>query len=366
MMWGIFLVKFKMLLRNPWSYIILTASIMAFAFLLGSNISSKAKLPVYSDLPMKTANMMLEELNESKTFNYVLMGKTDAIKRVKENKSELAVELKEDSAIITVASSGQNSELVKYEILAAYQKAHKKSVILSSGNPQNKKNLEEKMKHMENYSVFEVEKKGFKAKDTAIYDHKLQGLFGFALFFVVYTIAFNVVSILTEKEQGVWDRMLLSPLKKWQMYTGNLLYSFITGYAQLAIVFCIFRFGLNISFHGSFVKALIIIIPYVFCIIAMSLLIASLVKNMQQFNVVLPLVSVSMAMVGGAYWPLEMVTSKPLLFLSNFTPIFYGMDALKGATVYGLDWNALMYPISMMFLIGVVVMGIGIKLMDRK
>ena len=66
-------------------------------------------------------------------------------------------------------------------------------------------------------------------------------MFGFTLFFVIYTIAYNVLPILIEKNEGVWDRMILSPLRKWEMYAANFIYSFVTGYLQVLLIFLDFR-----------------------------------------------------------------------------------------------------------------------------
>ena len=79
--------------------------------------------------------------------------------------------------------------------------------------------------------IFEIEKSNFRGSDTIIYNSTFQSLFGFSLFFVIYTIAYNVLPILIEKE-GIWDRMILSPVKKWEMYVANFIYSFVTGYIQ--------------------------------------------------------------------------------------------------------------------------------------
>ena len=51
-------------------------------------------------------------------------------------------------------------------------------------------------------------------------DRPLQSLFGLSLFFVIYTIAFNVVHILEEKQARIWERMTLSSIKRWEMYAG--------------------------------------------------------------------------------------------------------------------------------------------------
>ena len=62
--------------------------------------------------------------------------------------------------------------------------------------------------------IFKIEKSNFRGSDTIIYNSTFQSLFGFTLFFVIYTIAYNVLPILIEKKEGIWDRMILSPVEK--------------------------------------------------------------------------------------------------------------------------------------------------------
>ena len=168
--------------------------------------------------------------------------------------------------------------------------------------------------------VFSIEKSNFRGTETFVYNSTLQSLFGFSLFFVIYTIAYNVLPILLEKNEGIWDRMILSPLKKWEMYVANFIYSFVSGYVQLLIIFFIFRYFAGVDFNGHFMEACLYLIPYVFSIVALSILLTAFVKNAGQFNAVIPIVSVSAAMIGGAYWPIEIVESPILLALSKINP----------------------------------------------
>src|SRR5699024_4947680 len=57
------------------------------------------------------------------------------------------------------------------------------------------------------------------------YDNNLYPLYGMALFLVIYTIAYSVFQMLVEKKSGIWDRIILSPAKKWEMYTANFIYN---------------------------------------------------------------------------------------------------------------------------------------------
>ena len=66
-------------------------------------------------------------------------------------------------------------------------------------------------------------------------------------------------------------------------------------------------------------------------------------------------------MIGGAYWPLEIVESPLLIALSKINPITYGMEVLNGVALYGYPLEELLFPISILILMGVVMTGIGMS-----
>lgn len=362
-------MKLQMLKRSPWMFIITTVTIIGFAFLLGSNFTGKIEIPTYSNVSVQKTEALMNLLQESESFEYVLVNQQEAEEKVVENKSELAVELNENGGKIIISAEGRNGSLVHYEVLESYQKYIRNEAVRSSvstNSNSDNKDVEKTLQNLDEYSPFHLKAIGYQSEDTFVYDSQLQNIFGFSLFFVVFTIAFNVVTILKEKKDGVWNRILLSPIRKWELYLGNLLYSFIIGYIQVVAVFSVFHFGIGIDFYGAFGKTLIILIPFVFAIVALALLVASLVKDLAQFNVVMPLITVSMAMLGGAYWPLEVVSSEIILKLANISPIKFAMEALNGATIYGYEWNALLFPLGMLMVVGLVMLVIGVFVIDRK
>ncbi|MFE8700322.1 ABC transporter permease [Cytobacillus sp. FJAT-54145] len=358
-LWG----KMRLLIRKPLPLLITTIICIAFAYLTGLSTSSKIEVPVHSSLPTETLNDIVLKLNESDTYEFVLYNEDEVKNKVAEGKAEAGVLLEEGSYTLYQAGETQNFRLINQYVYQFYRKMLQEEVMKVVTN---KEETEKVLLSLKENPAFTLSLNSYKNETDWVYDQSLQALFGFALFFSIFTIGYNVVEILREKQMGIWDRLILSPTTKTKMYLGNLLYSFFTGYFQIALIFIVFRFGTGVNFYGGFIKTLILIIPFVFSIVALSILLTSLVKTMGQFNALIPLISVSFAMIGGAYWPIEIVTSEPLLIISKFVPITYGMELLKGVTVSGLSITDLLYPVSILLLMGVVMMGIGIRLMERR
>lgn len=359
--------KLRLFVRKPLLLLSMTAMSLVFAFLMGTSEYTRIMVPVYSNTIDHLENTeLMNRLNQSESFNFKIVTEEEAKKTISEGDVEAGIELSPDSYKLIIAAKTANLPIIQNYVQSVYSDLLLEDNLRESLEGQHEINPDELIESINETSIFTVEVKSFRGADTQIYDNNLQTIFGLSLFFVIYTISYNVLQILQEKQQGVWDRLILSPLRKWQMYAGNLLYSFTAGYIQVVLIFMVFQYLVGVDFHGGFTKTLIVLIPYVFSIVALSMFVVSLVKNSQMFQAVIPFMSVGLSMIGGAYWPIEIVSSEFLLQLAKFDPILYGMEALKGVTIYGASVSEMLYPMSILVLIGVVFIGIGINLMERR
>src|SRR5699024_1983993 len=128
----------------------------------------------------------------------------------------------------------------------------------------------------------------------------------------------------------------------------------------------LFRFVFDVDFGGKLDILLVAVIPYVLTIVSLIILIVGIVKTVQQFNVAIPIVSLSMAMLGGAFWSLGIVVSVFMLLLSYIIPLKYGLDLLNGITCSGCAWVDMLGPRAILLLMSVVFTAIGIRLMEKR
>ncbi|MBS4206547.1 ABC transporter permease [Bacillus sp. FJAT-50079] len=356
---GIILTKFRLFKRKPWLFLLMTAVCMMFAFFVGKNDDGKVKIPVYSELTQGE----FHQLKESELFFFQSMNESDLRKAVKEGKVEAGLLAYDDHYTILITTQSANIPLLDQYVKAVYSEKIQKAELIASFD---KKKVDQIWETAAANPLFDIKIGNFQNNELKMIDASLQGIFGFSLFFVIYTIAYNVIHILDEKRERIWDRMIVTPTKKWEMYVGNLLYSFMMGYAQVVLVFVSFRYFAGVDFHGGFAKTLIILIPYVLTIVSLCMLVAALSKSTRHFNALIPLLSVSLAMLGGAYWPIEIVSSEIMLLLGKFSPLLYGMELLKGATIHGYGYIELLKPASILLLMSVVMMGVGINVMEKR
>lgn len=371
---GVFIAQCQQLIRNPKPILLLCALTVIFALALGANVDDQLVFYVFADgdIDEVAAAEWINALNDSTTYTFVLTDKSKARTAVAEGRAELAVKLLNQDYRILALAHNPNVSLVESHVNQVYTDALRRQRVEQSVEDKERFQSELKVQLQQPVLTVSTEWIGAGAggqtagEDDFIYNNHLQALFGFTLFFSIYTIGMCVNRVLEERRMGIWDRMILSPLRKSDMYLGHLSYSFMVGFGQMLFIFLLFKYVFQFDLGVHFGAMLIILACYTFAIVALCLLLTGLVKTPEQFNSTIPLVSVSIAMLGGAYWPIEIVTNPILLKLSKVVPIYHAMEGLKKLSIYNYGLTDVFASILFLIFIGVICMGVGINLMERR
>ncbi|NKE06482.1 ABC transporter permease [Mesobacillus selenatarsenatis] len=129
---------------------------------------------------------------------------------------------------------------------------------------------------------------------------------GFTIMFMMFGISGAASTILDEKVGGTWQRLLTSPTTKAQVMTGYLFSYFLMGAIQLTVLMIVM-----FVIYGSMWGNLFYFIPFaalvIITIVGFGLMMASIVKTRQQASALSAVLIVSTCMLGGVYWPIEIV-----------------------------------------------------------
>lgn len=363
---SVFLLQWQRFRRAPvmvLSFLVMT--IIFVALLAGNNPAARPAILAYADdsLSEAAAEDWVASLNEAEEFDFRLMEEKEVREAVSAGDVPLALRLMDGNYRIVLAAD----DMSRFVLEAFLNRKYREEMRLKQVEQQapGSEFRSEVVDVMEEPPI-QVATSTLEGKKEFQYDNQLQMLFGMTLFFSVYTIMFSLMKIVEEKKQGTWDRLILSPVGKWEIYLGHLAYSFAIGYFQIVLIFVLFKYIFNFDVGDRFGAILVIIACYTFAIVALSMLVMSFVGRPQQLQAVVPIIATGMAMIGGAFWPIELVSNKMLLAISKILPITYDLNALKGVAIYDRSWQELSGPISILLLFGVVCMGIGINLMERR
>ncbi|MDI6707073.1 MAG: ABC transporter permease, partial [Bacillota bacterium] len=187
---------------------------------------------------------------------------------------------------------------------------------------------------------------------------------GFTIAFSMFTFIFAVGEILEEKQNRVWDRINVSPLSKFRIYSGNLVFACILGMAQMFIMILIGYGVLGVNWLNNILGVIMVLFAYTFCTVSLGLLMSSVVRTSHQLQVIAPVLLVSSSMIGGCYWPLEIVDSKLLLAASKIVPQGWAMNALKDIIIYNQGMSAVYLPSAVLMMMGVLFMGTALQVSE--
>lgn len=364
-MGAILRAQWRLLLRVPWAFLAMIVMSVIMALVVGYQAISTVGVTVLPQAGMSEAEVdgWLERLGTSNAFVFELGHDEQALERLESSGSGLVLRLGDDSWQVLSAPADESAPALAAFVGRVYREELTLGAAAGDGNvAELRAEVEERLAT----PALRVETTEVAAAEEFAYDSRTQAVFGMGLFFVTFTLLFGVNAILEERRTGLWDRVIVSPTRKASMFGGHFAFTFLTGMAQLLVVFAIFRLAFGVSTGPSWGVALLVAVVYVAAITALGMLLAGLVGNAQQMNVVIPIVSVSMAMIGGAYWPIEIVGNRLLLTLSEALPIRHAMDALKGLAYHSWGFAEVAPHLGFMAVFAVLCTAVGIWLVDRR
>jgi ABC-2 type transport system permease protein len=168
-----------------------------------------------------------------------------------------------------------------------------------------------------------------------IFDYYGSVLVGFFSFFFVFLIA--GVSFLRERTTGTLQRLLATPLRRWEVVAGYLLGFGIFTLLQATLIAWYSTSVLGIALEGSFILVLVMNLLLALAALTLGTLLSAYAQNEFQMFQFIPLIVVPQIFFCG----LIDMESMPewLRMVGKALPLFYGADALRGIMLRGEGWN---------------------------
>ena len=160
-------------------------------------------------------------------------------------------------------------------------------------------------------------------------------LIGFFVFFFVFLI--SGVAFLSERNTGTLERVLATPIRRWEIVMGYVLGFGTFTILQSALIAWYSIFILNIMMVGSFALVLLITILTAMVGLTIGTFISAFANNELQMIQFIPIVVVPQIFFSGLF---DLSTMAPWLqAIGRLTPLWYGADALKNIMIRGKGWN---------------------------
>jgi len=161
---------------------------------------------------------------------------------------------------------------------------------------------------------------------------------GYAVFFALFGLNAVAATILQEKEDGTFRRLLIAPIQKYSLLGGKVLAQFILTLLQLAILFAIgyLVFHLDVA---SWPALILLLIGASFATTGLGILLVSVVKTRRQLNPIVTLVTLITAAIGGAWWPLFLEPTW-MQQIAKVGVTAWAMEGLNAIMIYGKGFES--------------------------
>lgn len=147
-------------------------------------------------------------------------------------------------------------------------------------------------------------------------------------------------TIMEERKKGLFRRIQIGPVHFYELFFGKLLYVFLVGLIQVAMLLVIGHFVFNVYYGSSPGALAILIIIYCLAIGSIGLCLGFFIKNEEKLLGIAITAALSMAALSGCWWPLE-ITPIWMQRLANFLPSGLALKAFHQLISYKRGFDAI-------------------------
>jgi len=149
------------------------------------------------------------------------------------------------------------------------------------------------------------------------------------------------VSFVRERVQGTVERLLASPLSRFEIVLGYMLGFGIFSLVQSLEMLLFTVYVLDVNCEGSILLAILTVVVMIMTAVNLGILLSTFARNEFQAIQFVPLVVFPQALLGGLFWSLDSLPWS-LRWLSYLMPVTYANSAVRDVMIKGanlLDWS---------------------------
>lgn len=175
---------------------------------------------------------------------------------------------------------------------------------------------------------------------------------------VLFTSMFTGIEVIWDRQFGFLKETLVAPVSRFSIMIGRTL-----GGATISMLpgIVVFLVSLLVGFRPQSSVMLLVALAFMFltgvCFTAFGTAIASRMRDMQAFPLIINFVIMPLFFLSGALFPLE-GSPAVLTLIARFNPLAYGVDGLRAALTgvsyfgIGLDFGVLLGVTLLLFIVG--------------
>lgn len=185
-----------------------------------------------------------------------------------------------------------------------------------------------------------------------------QSIPGMGSMYVMFTVLGGTAVLLRERRQWTLQRLAVMPLSRAQILAGKILTYFTLGMIQYVIIFAL-GFFVGLDFGEDWLGLLVIMVAFVLCITALAFTLALFMQNEEQAAGTARLLALTLAPLGGAWWPLAIVPNF-MQTIGKASPIAWAMQGFHELIYYGGSLLDVLPEAGVLFAAAAVLFGLAV------
>jgi ABC-2 type transport system permease protein len=181
---------------------------------------------------------------------------------------------------------------------------------------------------------------------------------------ILFTAVFSGLEVIWDRQFGFLKETLVAPISRTEIMIGKTLggatIAMIQGLIMLSVTYV---FGFRIPSLSSLVLGLIFMFLIAIFFTGIGLTIASKMKDMQGFQMILNFLIMPIFFLSGALFPLTNLPSA-VYFISRIDPLTYGVDGLRGV-IAGMSIFGISNDLAVIGALSVLICAIGAVLFSK-
>lgn len=181
---------------------------------------------------------------------------------------------------------------------------------------------------------------------------------------VLFTAVFSGIEIIWDRQFGFLKETLVAPISRLEIMIGRTLGGGTVAIFQGLIIFAIaFAIGFRPQNSHLLPLAFLFLVFIALLFTAVGTAIASLLKDMQGFQLIMNFLVMPLFFLSGALFPLNGLP-KSLTLIASVDPLSYGIDGLRGAFINNYHFG-LFHDIFILSILTAIFLAIGSYLFSK-
>jgi len=185
-----------------------------------------------------------------------------------------------------------------------------------------------------------------------------QSVPGMGTMFVMMNIFAGMAALIIERQQWTLQRLAVMPVSRPILLTGKILARFCLGLLQFLVVFLVGA-AFKMNFGRDPVALILLVIVYCLAITAFAFAVGSGMKNAAQASMMGLLLTLILAPIGGAWWPMD-ISPKFLQMIGHASPVAWAMEGFTALTYRGATLVDILVPLGVLLAMTIVLFLIAI------